>query len=117
MVVLGLVLACAIGACKRSTAGPDASSAAASADPIVTDAGIGRSTEIDDVLTAGDAAVNVPAAPDERKAALTALVTGAGSASALPVSATDPGAVFDRSLRKRLTTVAVPAVPVDPLSP
>ena len=116
MVVLGVVLACAAGACKRSsTAPPDASSGTASADPVVADAGIGigigRSTEIDDALTAGDAAVNVPAAPEERKTALAALVSGSGNASALPVSATDPGAGFDRSLRKRLTTVQVPAAP------
>ncbi|HVH45928.1 MAG TPA: AgmX/PglI C-terminal domain-containing protein [Labilithrix sp.] len=109
IVGIGLACACAIGACKRSTSGPNPSDATASTSPSAVepaDAG-GPSQELADDPLPGDAAVNVPSSREERNAALGALVLGSGKANQLPETAMDPGVAFDRSLRKRLTTVEV----------
>ena len=49
----------------------------------------------------------VPTSPEAREAALTALLDGAGHASELPVSATDPGFELQPGMLKRMTTVEV----------
>jgi TonB family protein len=94
----------AVVSCKRSASSGTSSDAMATADAVAEPASSGVGP-------------NVPASPGERKAALAALVTGAGRADALPEAAIDPGSAFDMTLRTRLTTVEVAEPRVDVAEP
>jgi hypothetical protein len=109
-IALAALLVCSACHRKGTLAGADAEPDPAAPKLVVAtpDASVASESPGDAAPPPAGPAASGAAGSEERRRVLASLLSGTTDARALPEVGTDPGAAFDRGLRRRMTTVQVP---------